>query len=111
MPFVKGKIKNLFSFISRAWSGGIYGKAGCILTAFALFFFIRMFTGTVSVQNFVINIWNLHTVEQQAAAEHAELDKINQHIKLLQSYSSDYVGELAQKHLNLGAPQAKILKI
>ncbi len=111
MPPVKGKIKNLFSFIYRAWSGGIYGKIGVGTTVLALFFLIRMFTGTVSVQNFVMNIFELKHVQHQAAMEHEKLDLINHHIDLLQSYSSDYVGELGQKYLNVGDPNVKILKI
>ncbi len=108
---MKEKIKNFFGFIGRAWSGGIYGKGGVILTLFALFCLIRMFCGTVSVQNFVINIWRLSQAEQQLAAEHEKLERLNHHIELLQNYSPDYVQELGQKYLNIGDPKVKILKI
>ena len=39
---MKEKIKNLFSFLGRAWSGGIRGKAGIALSLFAGFMFIGL---------------------------------------------------------------------
>ncbi len=111
MPPMKQKIKNLFSFIGRAWSDGIYGKFGILLLIFAIYMFIRMFWGDVNVQKLIINTWRLHGEQEQLATEQAKLQKINRHIELLQGYSADYVQELGLKYLNIGDPKFKILKI
>lgn len=111
MPPMKEKIKNLFGFIGRAWSDGIYGKFGILLTLFALYMFVRMFWGDVNVQKFIVNIWRLHGEQEQLAAEQSKLQEIHQHIELLQGYSPDYVEELGLKYLNVGNPDFKILKI
>ncbi len=111
MPSVKGKIKNFFGFIGRAWGGSWRGKAGVLMVAFALFMFVRIFWGAVNVQNFVINIWRLNTEQTQLAAEQEKLNTLNRHIELLQGYSADYVDELGLKYLNIGDPKIKILKI
>ena len=111
MPPMKEKIKNFFSFMGRAWSDGIYGKFGILLTIFAAFMFVRMFWGEVNVQRFVINIWRLNSEQEQLAAEQTELNAIRHHIELLQGYSSDYVEELGLKYLNIGDPKVRILKI
>ncbi|MBR2011961.1 MAG: hypothetical protein IKA08_01700 [Alphaproteobacteria bacterium] len=108
---MKGKIKNLFSFIGRAWSGGIRGKFGVMALIFALFMFLRMFWGDVNVQNFVINIWRLNGEQETLATERAKLDALNRHIDLLKSYSPDYVSEMGLKYLNIGDEKYKILKI
>lgn len=108
---MKGKIKNLFSFISRAWSGGARGKLGVVLSLFACFMFIGMFWGDVSIQRFGVNIWRLHNEQKLLANEKQTLDDIRRHIQLLQNYSPDYVEELGLKYLNIGDPKAKILKI
>ncbi len=108
---MKEKIKNLFGFMGRAWSDGIYGKFGILLTAFALFMFIRMFWGDVNIQRFIINIWRLHGEQEQLITEQTKLEKIHRHIELLQGYSTDYVEELGLKYLNIGDPKFKILKI
>ncbi len=47
---MREKIKNLFGFIGRAWSGGIRGKVGILFAIFAGFMFIRIFWGEVNVQ-------------------------------------------------------------
>lgn len=111
MPPMKEKIKNFFAFIKRAWSDGIYGKIGILLTLFAAFMFIRMFWGEVNVQRLIINIWRLNGEQEQLATEQAELHAIRRHIELLQGYSTDYVEELGLKYLNIGDPKVKILKI
>ncbi len=111
MARMKEKIKNLFSFISRAWVGGLYGKIGVVCVAFATFMFVRIFLGDVNLQHFIINIWRLNTEEQQLTTETHTLEMLNWHIKLLQSYSPDYVEELGLKYLNIGNPEFKILKI
>lgn len=111
MTLMKGKIKNLFSFIGRAWTGGIYGKFGIVLFLFAFFLFVRVFWGDVNVQRFAMNIFHLRNAQEQLVAEQATLDELNRHIKLLQNYSPDYVEELGLRYLNIGDPRVKILKI
>ena len=111
MTCMKEKIKNLFSFLGRAWSGGIRGKAGIALSLFAGFMFIGLFCGPVSVQRFGINVWRLNSAIEQLDTEKQELQKINQHILLLQHHSPDYIEELGLRYLNIGDPKVKILKI
>ncbi len=111
MPPMKKKIKNLFSFIGRAWSGGIRGKFGVLACLFALFMFLRIFWGDVNVQGFVLNIWRLNKEQATLDAERAKLDTLKRHIELLESYSPDYVSEIGLKYLNIGDSKYKILKI
>ena len=111
MARMKGKIKNLFSFLRQAWSGGPRGKLGIFFALFAVFMFIGMFWGDVSLQRFGLNIWHPRQDIEQLAAERATLDETNRHIQLLQNYSPDYVEELGLKYLNIGDPHDKILKI
>ena len=108
---MKEKIKNLFSFIGRAWSDGVRGKIGVALAIFATITFIGLFWGDVSLQRFGINMWRLGQEREHLAQEQATLNQINQHIKLLQNYSPDYIEELGLKYLNVGDPRVKILKI
>ena len=108
---MKEKIKNLFGFLWRAWTGGFRGKLGILFALFAAFMFLRIFWGDVNVGRFVANIWNLNTEQNQLAEQMTELETLNRHIGLLQSYSSDYVEELGLKYLNIGDPKVKILKI
>ncbi len=108
---MKEKIKNLFGFMGRAWSGGIRGKVGILCLMFALFMFVRIFWGDVNVQKFIVNIWRLHGEQEQLIAEQEKLMTIQRHIELLQNYSPDYVEELGLKYLNIGAPNAHVLKI
>lgn len=93
-----------------AWRGGMRGKIGVIAALFATFMFVRIFFGTVSVQNFVLNGWRMDKERQILSAETAKLEKINLHIKLVENHSPDYIEELSQKHLNLGDPRLRILK-
>lgn len=111
MPLMKGKIKNLFSFLSRAWHGGARGKLGIILALFAGFMFIGLFWGDVNVQRFAMNTWHLNTATEQLDTEQHKLNQIEHHIELLQNYSPDYIEELGLKYLNIGDAQVKILKI
>ncbi len=111
MTSMKGKIKNLFSFLSRAWSGSARGKLGILLALFAGFMLIGMFWGDVNIQRFGINIWRLNQAQDQLVAEQKTLEELNTHIKLLQNHSPDYVEELGLRYLNIGDPHAKILKI
>lgn len=111
MPLMKGKIKNLFSFLSHAWHGGARGKLGIILALFAGFMFIGLFWGDVNVQRFAMNTWHLNTATEQLDTEQHKLNQIEHHIELLQNYSPDYIEELGLKYLNIGDAQVKILKI
>ena len=111
MTSMKGKIKKLFSFLSRAWSGSARGKLGTILALFGGFMFIGLFWGDVNIQRFAMNTWHLKTAQEQLATEQHTLKTIEQHIKLLQNYSPDYIEELGLKYLNIGDAQVKILKI
>ena len=116
MPLMKGKIKNLFSFLSRAWRGGARGKLGIILALFAGFMFIGLFWGDVNVQRFAMNTWHLKDISYRAVETLEKVDFIacenpNNSLKLLQNYSPDYIEELGLKYLNIGDAQVKILKI
>ena len=108
---MKEKIKNLFCFLGRAWSGGIRGKIGILCAIFAAFMFFRIFLGEVSAQRFVINIWRLDAEQQQLMAEQSKLHTLKTHIRLIQEYSPDYVEELGLKYLNIGDARVKILKV
>ena len=92
MALMREKIKNLFGFVGRAWSGGI-------------------FWGEVNVQKFIMNIWRLSAEQEQLAHEQKKLDSLARHITLIQDYSPDYVQELGLKYLNVGDPNFKILKL
>lgn len=105
------KIKNFFGFIGRAWTGGIRGKIGMLCALFAVFMLVRMFFGDVSMQKFVINIWHLGAEQRQLASDTEKLTIYQNHIKLIQNYSPDYVEELGLKYLNVGPKDTKILKI
>jgi len=105
------KIKNLFGFIGRAWSGGIRGKIGVLFAVFAGFMFIRIFWGEVNVQKFVVNIWRLNAEQQQLDAEQQKMATLSRHIQLIQEYSPDYIQELGLKYLNVGDADFKILKL
>ena len=111
MPRMKDKIKNLFGFIGRAWRGGMYGKLGVLLLIFAVFMFVRLFCGQVNVGKFVISIWNLNSEKTELIKEQKKLETIRLHIQLLEKYSPDYIEELGLKHLNIGDPKFKVLKI
>ena len=108
---MKDKIKNLFSFIGRAWRGGIRGKFGVFFAAFAVLAFIRIFFGDVNVGRFVANIWNLSEERAELMRETKKLQTIRSHIELLQNHSPDYVEELGLRYLNVGNPEFRILKI
>lgn len=111
MPPMKEKIKNLFRFIGRAWSGGLWGKLGVFATIITLILFTRLFTGDVSIQRFSMDIWRLRHAQEQLASERATLDTLNHRIDLLQNYSPDYINELGLRYLNVGPKGVKILKI
>ena len=105
------KIKNLFSFIGRAWTGGPRGKLGVLFALFAIFMFVRMFIGYTNVQRFVMNIWYLNNERIELEKQTAKLEELRHHIQLLRDYSPDYVEELGLQYLNIGDPKFKILKI
>ncbi|MCL1785902.1 MAG: hypothetical protein FWG39_02000 [Alphaproteobacteria bacterium] len=107
---MKEKIKELLSFAAGAWRGGMRGKIGLLMALFALFAFGRMFVGTTSVQGFIAGNFRLAREQKQLAAEQAKLAEMTEHVRLIQDRSPDFIEELAQKHLNLGDPNLRILK-
>ena len=111
MPCMKDKIKNVFGFIGRAWSGGIHGKIGVFFAIFATFMFVRIFAGDVNIYRFVTNIWYLRNEKIELTAEEQKLNTIQHHIELLENYSPDYVEELGLRYLNIGDPAYRVLKI
>ena len=108
---MKEKIKTLFGFIGRAWTGGPRGKWGIVFALFAIFAFVRMFVGYTNVQHFVVNIWHLNNERIELERQTTKLDTLHKHIQLLTDYSPDYVEELGLQYLNIGDPKFKILKI
>jgi cell division protein FtsB len=109
---MKEKIKTFFEFIKRAWLAGSRGKIGIILMLLSLFFFVRLFCGTRSVQSFVVNAWRLNHERTELAIAQKQLNEIQHHIYLLQhpNNSSDYIQELGLQVLNMGNPEFKELK-
>lgn len=105
------KIKNLFGFLGRAWSGSIRGKVGIMFAIFAAFMFVRIFWGEVNVQKFIINIWRLNTEQRQLEMEQQKMATLSRHIELIQEYSPDYIQELGLKYLNIGDANFKILRL
>ncbi len=105
------KIKNLFGFLGRAWTGGSRGKLGIAFALFAILIFIRMFIGYTNIQRFVMNIWYLNNERVELEEQTAKLDELKLHIKLLRDYSPDYIEELGLQYLNIGDAKYKILKI
>ena len=110
MTLMKEKIKNLFSFLKSALSGGIRGKLGFCMSLFAFFILIGLFWGEVSVQHIIVNSWHLKEVSQELNSEQETLQTLQHHIQLLQAHSPDYIEELGLRHLNIGNPKAKVLK-
>lgn len=109
---MKDKIKNLFSFIGRAWRGGVRGKFGVFFALFAVLAFVRIFFGEVNVGRFVANMWHLSEERAELDMAKKKLETIRLHIRLLEEDNSpDYVEELVLKYLNVGNPEFKILKI
>ncbi|MDR0967624.1 MAG: hypothetical protein LBL75_02200 [Rickettsiales bacterium] len=107
---MKKKIKELLQFLVNGWRGGLRGKIGVICTLFAALMFVRLFWGDVSLQNFVINFWRLDNAQTALTAEQKKLELTQEHITLIENYSPDYISELSQKYLNIGAPDLRILK-
>ncbi|MBR2286012.1 MAG: hypothetical protein IJ866_00940 [Alphaproteobacteria bacterium] len=105
------KIKNLFGFIGRAWTGGPRGKLGIVFALFAVFIFIRMFIGYTNIQRFVMNIWYLNNERVELESQTAKLNELRLHLQLLRDYSPDYIEELGLQYLNIGDAKYKILKI
>ena len=107
---MKEKIKNLLTFIVNGWRASLRGKIGVICIIFACVMFIRLFFGEVSIQHFIIHVWKLNTEQSRLITEQQKLEQTKHKIKLLHEHSPDYVEELSQKHMNMGAPELRILK-
>ena len=110
MTLMKEKIKNLFTFLKSALSGGIRGKIGFAMSVFAIFILLGLFWGKVSVQHIVSNSWHLSAVTKELNAEQETLKVLQHHTQLLQNHSPDFIEELGLKHLNIGDSKFKILK-
>ena len=109
---MKEKIKKFFEFIHNAWTASSRGKMGVVLMLLSLFFFVRLFCGTRSVQSFIINSWRLNSERAELSIAQEQLTEIQRHIYLLQhpNSSSDYIEELGLRVLNVGNPEFKELK-
>ena len=109
---MKEKIKIFFDFVKRAWNASSRGKIGVILMLLSIFFFVRLFCGTHSVQSFAINAWRLNHERAELEIAKKQLHEIQHHIYLLQhpNSSSDYIEELGLQVLNMGNPEFKELK-
>jgi len=109
---MKEKIKNFFEFVKRAWTASSRGKMGVLLMLLSIFFFVRLFCGTRSVQSFVMNAWRLNHERAELVTAQEQLSEIQRHIYLLQhpNASSDYIEELGLRVLNVGNPEFKELK-
>ena len=110
MTRMKEKIKNLFAFMSRAWTAGFHGKLGVIMTLVAVFWSIGIFTGKTTLQGFIANIWRLNAAQVQLQQEQEKLNQLEHHIELVQQNSPDYIEELGLQRLNMGDSRTKILK-
>ncbi|MCL2737757.1 MAG: hypothetical protein FWE17_02760 [Alphaproteobacteria bacterium] len=107
---MKEKIKDLLSFCGEAWRGRMRGKIGLLMVLFALFMMVRMFVGSTSVHGYIRGHINLSRERAQLAVEQERLSAVNTHIALVQSHSPDFIKELAQKRLNVGDPNLRILR-
>ncbi len=109
---MKEKIKIFFDFVKRAWVASSRGKIGIVLMLLSVFFFVRLFCGTRSVQSFAVNAWRLNHERAELAVAKQQLSEIQHHIYLLQhpNDSSDYIEELGLQTLNMGNPEFKELK-
>jgi cell division protein FtsB len=104
------KIKSAFTvFFTGMFSSG-RGLLGAAMVAVSIYFFIGLFTGIASIQNYIRNLNATHTSTARIEAEQKKLDTINLHIKLLQEHSPDFVSEMALRHLNMGDPKSLIIK-
>lgn len=110
MARMKEKIKKFFNFVAVAWTTSFHGKLGVILLVFALFVFLRMFWGTVNIQNFFINMWHLNNEQHDLEIQRANLQQLQHHNQLLQINSPDYIEEIGLQTLNIGDSKTKILK-
>ena len=110
MTRMKEKIKNLFSFIGRAWVAGFHGKLGVIMVLVAIFWSVGIFTGKTTLQGFIANIWRLNAAQVQLQTEQEKLAQLEHHIELAQQNSPDYIEELGLTRLNMGDAKTKILK-
>jgi Fe-S cluster assembly iron-binding protein IscA len=69
-----------------------------------------MIFGDISIQKIIGDKFKLQREEIQLTEEREKLRLMERHINLLQNRSPDYVEELAQKHLNIGNPNVRVLK-
>ncbi|MDR0803990.1 MAG: hypothetical protein LBO08_02790 [Rickettsiales bacterium] len=108
---MRDKIKNFFVFLGHGWTTGIRGKFGLVLLVFGVFLFSRLFFGDISIQGFVINAIKYDRGQHVLDSEMAKYNEIENHIKLIQEHSPDYMEEISIKYLNMANKKTKILKI
>ncbi|MCL2369481.1 MAG: hypothetical protein FWC83_02285 [Alphaproteobacteria bacterium] len=104
------KVKELFAFIGRAWTGGVRGKIGIIAFLFAVLFIARMFIGHATIPGLITGEFHLARERAQLQTERERLTAVETHIQLVQSHSHDFIEELAQSRLNIGNPNLRILR-
>jgi cell division protein FtsB len=104
------KIKSAFTVFFTGMFSSMRGFLGAAMVAVSVYFFVGLFTGVASIQNYIKNLNSMHTSTSRIEAEQQKLDTINHHIKLLQEHSPDFVSEMALRHLNMGDPKSLIIK-
>ncbi|MDR1071931.1 MAG: hypothetical protein LBL21_04800 [Rickettsiales bacterium] len=110
IPDMWEKIKSMTGILIRGTLGGWRGALGALMAGLSVYFFVGLFTGVASVQNYFKNRVALGRADEKIAVLRKQLDAENLHIELLQKHSPDFISEMALRHLNLGDPQLMILK-
>lgn len=104
------KIKSVLLVFVRGAFSSWKGFLGAVMIVASIYLFTGLFTGIASVQNYIKNARALNKADDKIAAIRSELETTNRHIKLLLDHSPDFVSEMAVKYLNLGDPNAKVIK-
>ena len=95
---------------SKIKSIGAKGFVGILLAAISIYLLIGLFRGTTNVQSFARNRQFLAGADARIVALESELNRTKLHISLIQSHSPDFISELAARHLNLGDPNAFMIR-
>lgn len=104
------KIKQLLEFLRLALRGGARGVIGVLAIPVLIYMlYIAIFADGGLIQ-LVQKIRAENNMTFVVSEKQARLDNLNMHINLIKSYSPDYIEELVQKHLNMAAPDVRILK-
>ncbi len=111
MSHMMKKIKNLFSFLKRAWQTSRRGRFGVIFIVLAFVLMIsRWFFGDVTIQQYIANARQLNRTQAQLEIKTKKLESLKLHTDLIKQGSPDFIEEIALKKLNKGDPDIKILK-